>query len=77
MAVQITPYGQAKMNRRDISVAAVESVVADGYMRPASLINGSDPVMIYEGDYEGRTLKVYVERGSDPPVVKTATWERE
>lgn len=31
--------------------------------------------MIYEGDVDGRTLKVYVLEGSHPPLVKTAAWK--
>ena len=27
------------------------------------------------GDWDGRDLRVYVERDSDPPLVTTAAWE--
>ncbi len=31
--------------------------------------------MVYIGDWNGRSLRVYVERDSNPPLVKTVAWE--
>ena len=36
---------------------------------------GAKPAVIYIGEWDGRDLRVYVERDSDPPLVTTAAWE--
>ncbi len=43
--------------------------------RPAPRREGARPAIIYVGEYEGRNLKVYVVRDSDPPQVSTVVWE--
>jgi hypothetical protein len=64
------------MRRRRIPDAAIEHVLASYHTRrPAPPRDAAKPADILVGDYEGRRLKVYVERGVDPPFVKTAVWE--
>ena len=43
--------------------------------RPAS--KKGSPAEILEGDYQGRVLKLWVKRDSDPPFIKTVAWKDE
>lgn len=72
------PTGHAvrQMRRRAIPNEAISSVLL-GYhtRRPAPPNQAAKPADILIGVYDGRNLKVYVERGSDPPKIKTAVWD--
>lgn len=64
------------MQRRNVSIDAIESVLKNYHTsRPAPRREGALSAVIYIGEYEGRSLKVYVERDSDPPKVTTVAWE--
>lgn len=62
------------MAERNIPEEAVHWVLAHYHTRRPAPQRGS-AAEIYIGEFEGRNLKVYVERGSDPPFVKTTVWE--
>ena len=60
------------MRQRGITEEAVDHVLANFHTsRPAS----SKDVVIYLDDWEGRALRVYVVRDSDPLLVMTVAWE--
>lgn len=71
------PYTYRRMAERGITEAQVEHVLEHyDVRRPAPPYhNGEKPSEIFIGECDGRRLKVYVERGSNPPFVKTAVWE--
>jgi hypothetical protein len=72
----IRPYAWKRMAERDISEEAVRWVLARYHTRrPAPARRNASPTEIFIGDYQGRSLKVYVARGSSPPFVKTVVWE--
>ena len=64
------------MQERGIPVRAVDAVLERYHTsRPAGPRPGAKPAVIYIGEWDGRDLRVYVERDSDPPLVTTAAWE--
>lgn len=64
------------MQERDIPEEAVDHVLSAYHTsRPAGPRSGSKEAVVYVGDWQGRTLRVYVERDSDPMLVKTVAWE--
>jgi len=70
-------HARQRMAERGITDEAVR-VVLETYdtHRPARASRGAtNPSEIYIGPYNGRRLKVYVERGSNPRAIKTAVWE--
>lgn len=72
----IRPYAYKRMAERGVPVEAVDWVL-DHYVvrRPAPARPNASPTEILIGEYKGRTLKVYIARGSHPPLVKTVAWE--
>ncbi len=64
------------MRRRKVPFEAI-SYVLENYVirRPAPPRDAARPAEILIGEFEGRTLRVYVERGTDPPMIKTVAWE--
>lgn len=74
----LTDHAQRRLRERDIPFAAVGQVLNSYHTsRPAPRREGPLPTVIYVGDYEGRNLKVYVVRDSNPPQVTTVVWEGE
>lgn len=71
-----TSHARWQMRRRGVSEAAIGWVLRnyDG-SRPAPPLSAAKPAVILSGEYQGRRLKVYVERDSDPPKIKTVVWE--
>jgi hypothetical protein len=64
------------MEERGIPEEAVDWVLQNYHSsRPAGPRRGSKPAVIYIGEWQGRDLRVYVERDSSPPFVKTVAWE--
>ena len=64
------------MSERRVPEEAVDAVLANYHTsRPASPRPGAKPAVIYVGIWGNRTLRVYVQRGSDPPLVTTVAWE--
>jgi hypothetical protein len=64
------------MLRRGIPDEAIDFVLEHyDQSRPAPPSNAAKPAVIYIGGFERRRLKVYVERDSNPPKIKTAVWE--
>jgi hypothetical protein len=76
LPIRYTQHAIWQMHRRQISPQAVEAVL-QGYhtSRPAPHRDGSLPAVIYTGEFQGRDLKVYVARDSNPTLVTTAVWE--
>ena len=71
------PYTRWRMEVRNITEADVEYVLEHyDSRRPAPPYRQAvRPSEIFIGAVRGRRLKVYVERGSNPPLIKTAVWE--
>jgi len=72
----IRPYARKRMAERAIPEEAVRWVLEHYHTRrpaPSRIRAGSAEILI--GEYAGRTLKVYIARGSNPPFVKTVVWE--
>ena len=66
------------MRRRHVSQEAVSFVLINFHtVRPAQPRVRARPAEIYIGTYDERELKVYVEIGSQPPLVKTVAWIRQ
>jgi hypothetical protein len=64
------------MAKRRVPVEAVEWILEHyDTRRPAQSRPGAPPADILLGDYEDRRVRIYVERGTDPPRVKSAAWE--
>ena len=73
---ELIPYVRARMEQRGVPVEAVDFVLQNYHTaRPAGPRRGSRPAIVYIGTWNGRNLRVYVERDSDPPFVKTVAWE--
>ncbi|MBI5283722.1 MAG: DUF4258 domain-containing protein [Chloroflexi bacterium] len=70
-------YTYRRMAERGITEEQIEYVLRNYDTRRPSppYRNGEKPSEIFIGDCDGRRLKVYVERDSDPPFIKTAVWE--
>jgi hypothetical protein len=63
------------MRQRRITEEDVEMVLDDPTeRRPARPRRGAKPAEIFTGLIGDRELQVYVEIGTDPPLVKTAAW---
>ena len=72
----IIPYVRVRMVERGVTEEAIDWVLENYHTsRPAGSRPGSKPSVIYVGDWEGRNLRIYVERDSDPPKIKTVAWE--
>lgn len=73
---RLTRHAREQMDWRVIPEEAVDHVLEhyDSSV-PAGPRPGSKPATIYKGTWHGRTLRVYVESGSSPPLVKTVAWE--
>ncbi len=64
------------MQERGVPEDAVDWVLEHYHTsRPAGARQGSKPAVIYIGTWNGRDLRVYVERDSNPPKIKTVVWE--
>ncbi|TAK79866.1 MAG: DUF4258 domain-containing protein [Dehalococcoidia bacterium] len=73
---EYAPHAELQMALRGISKAEVEFVLTNYHTsRPAPRLRNSPAAVIFIGDVSGRTLKVYVEVGTSPPLVKTTVWE--
>jgi len=72
----IRPYARARMAERNVSEEAVQWVLEHYSIRRPASKKGS-PAEIFEGDYQGRTLKLWVKRDSNPPFIKTLAWKDE
>ena len=71
-----TGHAIQPMARRHIPFEAV-SYIVERYdtKRPAPPRRAAKPADILIGTYGSRRFWVYVERGTRPPLVKTAAWE--
>lgn len=64
------------MQERGISEDSIRWALANYHtQRPAGTRRGAKPAIIFVGTWNGRNLRVYVERGSQPPRIMTAAWE--
>jgi len=64
------------MRRRKVTDEAIDWVLQHHHtQRDARPLAKRKPAEIYIGEYQGRRLKVYVEKDTQPPKVKTAVWE--
>lgn len=73
------PHLRRRMQQRSISHAQImQALRAHTLTYPAGPLRGqpSDSI-IYVAGVDGRELKVYVERDSSPPYVRTAVWKDE
>lgn len=69
-------YVRGRMEERGVTEEMIQWVLANCHtQRPAGPRRGSKPAVIFVGEWEGRNLRVYVERGSDPRMIKTVAWE--
>lgn len=72
----LNPHVRTRMAQRGIPEEAIWQVL-DNYhtQHPARSQPGVAPTVVFVGEYQGRNLKVYVRRDSNPPYVKTVVWE--
>ncbi len=77
-ALFLNPHVRQRMAQRGITEAAINWVLGHYHTRfPAAPQQGVRPAVILQGTFEGRELRVYVQRGTDPPYVKTVAWKDE
>lgn len=68
-------HAEDMLRERGIPREAVEWVLVHYHTRrPAPSRPPAGPTDILVGAFEGRELKVYVVRDSNPPIVKTSVW---
>ena len=69
-------HARARMRERQVSEEAVRHLLRHyDVSRPAPPRPPSPPAIIYEGEYQGRRLKVYVRQDSNPAYVVTVAWK--
>lgn len=70
------PHARDRMMDFGISERQVRIALEAHHTRiPAAALSGrSFRSTIYIGTVDGRDLKVYIEDGSDPPLVRTISW---
>ena len=76
-AIRYEPHARTQMQVRHVTAAMVEVVLANpDRITPAPIQPGyaTRRSNIHRGQIGRRTLKVYVEVGSDPPLVTTVAW---
>jgi len=72
---EFTRHARTQMRRRGVSQDQVLVVLASYHTRqPAPTRPPAPEADILVGAVGGRALKVYVERGSNPPLLKTVAW---
>ena len=76
VANRFTPHARTRMQERGVSEQAVDYILENyDTILPAGPSMGSKPAVIYKGEWGERRLRVYVRRGSNPPLVLTVAWE--
>ncbi|MSQ30371.1 MAG: DUF4258 domain-containing protein [Dehalococcoidia bacterium] len=69
----LTSHLRQRMRERGILKEAVRRALMNYHtQRPAGLRRGARAAVILVGVWDGRALRVYVERGSDPPRIVAA-----
>ena len=69
-------HARRRMTKRKVPQEAIEWVLNNhDTRRDARPLPKTKPAEIYIGEYQGRRLRVYVEKGTKPLKVKTAAWE--
>lgn len=72
---RFTGHAREQMAARNVPEAGVLHVLVHYHThRPAQPRVNNRPSDIYIGDFEGKRLKIYVERDSDPLLIKTVAW---
>ena len=76
-SIKYTSHAKRRMRQRGITEEAVEVVLESPHTSYLATRRSSDEsqTAIYVGEYQGRNLRVYVERDTSPIKVKTAAWE--
>ena len=70
--IRFTRHARARMRQRRISEDAVAATLAAPMLSYPAPVRGRSPACtVCEGQIEGRRYKVYVQDGTDPPVVAT------
>lgn len=74
--LRLVPHVHQRMQERGISEDAIRWILANYHtQRPTGTRRGTKPAVIFVGAWGGRNLRVYVERGSQPPRIMTVAWE--
>ncbi|MGD9892467.1 MAG: DUF4258 domain-containing protein [Dehalococcoidia bacterium] len=74
--LRYTAHARDQMEDRLVNEVQVEQALIEYHTSyPAELLP-NDPIgaTVYVADIDGRTLKVYVENNSEPPLVRTVAW---
>jgi hypothetical protein len=75
-SVKYTRHAKWRMRQRGIPEEAVEAVLEEHHTSYLATRRSDEPqTAIFVGEYQGRNLRVYVERDTTPIKVKTAVWE--
>ena len=72
--IEFTPHALVRMTQRGISIANVESVLADFHFSVVSIRSG----MRIEGTVDGRILKLWIYRfpkNGDRVIIESAVWK--
>lgn len=74
--LRYTFHAREQMDDRSVSQSQVEEALTDFHTPYPAEPLPHDPIgaTVYVADVDGRTLKVYVENDSEPPLVRTVAW---
>lgn len=74
--IRYTDHAREQMEDRDVSEARVERALVTYHTSLPARRLPNDPIGAteYIATIDGRTLKVYIENGSRPPLVRTVAW---
>jgi hypothetical protein len=74
--LRYTVHARDQMDDRLVDQAQVERALSDYHTSCPAEPPPNDPIgaTVYDADIDGRTLKVYVENNSEPPLVPTVAW---
>jgi hypothetical protein len=74
--IQYTIHARDRMEERLVDSVQVERALTEYHRSYPAEPLPNDPIgaTVYVADIDGRTLKVYVENNSEPPLVRTVAW---
>lgn len=74
--IYYTSHAREQMEDRLVDEGQVERALSDYHTSYPAEPLPNDPIgaTVFVGDIDGRSLKVYVENNSDPPLVRTVAW---
>ena len=73
---ETTDHARKRMAKREVPEEAIAWVLENyDERKPAKSRPGAPPADILLGDYGDGRVRIYVERGTNPPRIKSTAWE--